>query len=274
MLVDTLQSLPTALYPAMCEHQGEIEAYFGDACYRPLTAVEVKKLEALSLVVVAFTNRSGSTLLTSLLNQAGVGVPPRAEVFNSDSVTLVAKAHDIPSFTDYFLDVTLGWARDDVVAFKLGPRQLFWLTKVGLLSAMADVRLVNVVREDVIAQAVSLYLARVTGQWHSDMNAAVEASTIPYSHTGILDALQTISVDQYLIRYYSDLHGLHSRTVSYESLVQSPETTTRDVLHSLEIEVSPSNIIDVAAVAVRQQATDHNRQLVEKFRTEFMLRTY
>ncbi|MCR9106926.1 MAG: Stf0 sulfotransferase family protein [Gammaproteobacteria bacterium] len=271
MLPALLAGLDTGLYPAQCEHQQEIESHFGDATYRPLLPLEQEQLQSLRLHVVAFSNRSGSTLLTSLLHQAGAGVPPRAEVFNSDSVIAVAQEHGIHSFTDYFLQVVLGWAHNGAAGFKMGPRQLFWLTRAGLLGSLGEVKLVNTLREDVIAQAVSLYLARQTGQWHSDMSASRQTGAIPYSREGILQALQTVAIDQYLVRYYVGLHGVDAITVTYEQLMANTEDTVREVLEFLDLPDCAGGTIDLSSVAIRRQATSHNKELADKFRTEFAL---
>ena len=76
MQPDILSGLNPDLYPCHSHHQEEIADYFGQSMLRQMSAAERKRLAALDLFFIAFTNRCGSTLLAELLNQRGLGIPP------------------------------------------------------------------------------------------------------------------------------------------------------------------------------------------------------
>ncbi|MDX1732832.1 MAG: Stf0 family sulfotransferase [Halioglobus sp.] len=267
---ESVKALDADLYPAPCHHQQEVEDYFDGQALRPLTPAETDSLGELDAFFVAFSNRSGSTLLTELLNQSGLGVPPRAEVFNSDSIIPVCAEHGIESFTDYFLQVTLGWVQRGRVGFKIGPRQLFWLTRAGLLPCFGSVSVVNATRHDRLAQAVSLYIARTTGQWHSDM-AGSGVQEIPYDPAAIARALRDICRDQQLIEYYAAIHGAPLTAVAYEELMADPGGRVGRVYDFLQVPAQEMQPVELAAVQMERQRSDRSRQLEEAFRREFAL---
>lgn len=269
MQLDILSGLNPDLYPSHSHHQEEIADYFGQSLFRQLNTAEKERLAALDVFFIAFTNRCGSTLLAELLNQSGLGIPPRSETFNGDLVVATCEAHSIKSFTDYFLRVVDGWSNQHRVGFKIGPRQLFWLTRSGFLSQFKAVKIINCRRQDRVAQAVSYYLAEQTGRWHSQMGQGGNAERIPYSREGILGCLQTIHQSQQLINYYADIHNTPIISVDYEDILQQADRQIQRIAEFLGFApcaVAPVNLDDVT---IRQQRNAHNQSLVDQFRQEF-----
>lgn len=263
--------LDGVLYPQESEHQRDIESYFGDALLRPLDDREVQLLAGIDLFFVAFSNRSGSTLLCELLYQSGLPIPPRAEIFNSESILPVCTEHGIPTFTDYFMQVVEGWHRGGSVGFKIGPRQLFWLSRSGLLNHFKHISIVNSLRTDRVAQAVSLYIARHTGQWQSNMEKQCDAAELSYSAEQIVRALRQITDDQSLVEYYAHLHEVARIEVVYEDMLAQPDGEVRRVLDFLALPVPLDLNVDLDAVNIQRQSSSKNAELVQLFRRDFSL---
>ena len=270
MQTDHLGELNRQLYPYNSAHQEAIEDFFGDALLRPLSAAEREHLASCKLFLVGFSNRSGSTLLTELMHQVGMPVPPRAEVFNGEEVTLVSQRDSYATFTDFFLSLVNNWLSDGQAGFKIGARQLFWLTRTGLLEHFHSVRLITPRRSDRLSQAVSLYIARQTGIWTEVKSDAPQPSReVGYSREGLVQALQTIAVTHYLFDYYCDLHCPPRLEVEYESLLQDPQHEMSRVAGFLGYQGAESARADLDAVQIRQQRNELNARLGERFRTEF-----
>jgi len=265
----TLQDLGQDLYPWVSRHQRDIDEHFDGRPLRELAQHERDSLGQIDLFLLAFSNRSGSTLLSGILNQAGLPIPPRAEVFNSDSVIPVCIENSTPSFTDYFLAVTTGWAQGGRVGFKIGPRQMFWLARAGLLSHFRSLRIVNSRRRDRVAQAVSFHIAARTGRWHSDMEGTAPVGDVPYVAAEILERLQTIHIDQYLVSYFADVHGVSLVEVFYEDLVDAPDRELARVLDFIGITAADVAAVDLAALGIRRQGTDLNGDFAAQFRADF-----
>ncbi|MBT4522022.1 MAG: hypothetical protein HOC23_18640 [Halieaceae bacterium] len=269
MQLDILPALEKGLYPSQSDHQKDIERYFGRSLLRELSPPELRRLGRLDIFFVAFSNRSGSTFLTEIMHQVGFSIPPRAEIFNSDWVIPSCKKNDIPSFTRYFLRIISGWNKNQQVGFKIGARQLFWLTRTGLLSHFRSVKVIHSKRQDRISQAISFYIATQTGQWHSNMEKKDDMGPIPYSRDDILRCLYTIHDGQQLVDYYTDIHNTPTISVDYEDTLADPGREISRLASFLGSPELADVSIDLEAVNIKQQRNEDNERLLNCFRQEF-----
>ena len=269
MQLDILPTLEPGLYPSQSEHQKEIEAYFGPSLFRELSPSETASLRDLDIFFVLFTNRCGSTLLTEIMHQVCFGIPPRVEVFNSDLLIASSKQYDVQSFTQYFLQAVLGWQENQQVGFKIGAQQLFWLTKTGLLSHFRNVRIINSKRRDTVSQAVSFYIAKQTGQWHSLMRKNSDIGKIRYSRNEILRCLHAIHDGQRLFTYYADMHSLPSLDVDYEDVLENPDREINRIAVFLDAPELAEVPVDLAAIDIKQQRNEDNVRLLALFKQDF-----
>ena len=250
-------------------HKTDIEDYFKSALLRPVTEEEAAFLGQLDLFFVAFTNRSGSTFLTSLMNGAGFPVPPRAEVFNSDMVINTSRDHDIPSFTDYFLQLVRGWAAHNIVGFKAGGQQIAWLAETGLLSHLRSLKVVHCRRRDLVGQAVSFYIATETGQWQSLMTPERRPEEVAYDAAAIEECRQTILRGELAIERTLAHCNLLSMDVYYEDCLQESGSCLRRAGEFLDCVEWINPQADNATVEIEQQRGEVNRAMRQQFLTEF-----
>lgn len=271
MQMERLSGLDEELYPARSQHRQEIERYYDNAPLRPFTVAEKQFLGQIDLFLVAFSNRSGSTLLTEVLNQAGFGVPPKSEVFNSEVALHVCREYQSNSFSDYLFSTVEGWHREQLAGFKIGPRQLFWLAEVGFLSLFRSLRIINPCRRDVVAQAVSFYIAGQTGQWQSEMALQRPIAELEYSAQEILQCLRIIHSDQQLIEYFLNIHGVDFRRMYYEDLVTGPDAELAEIASFLGPRSPKLSAVKLGNVGIQRQATSKNTEFADRFRADFDL---
>ncbi len=269
MRLNILSTIEPGLYPSQSEHQEEIEQYFGSDLLPDLSSQEIDFLNNLDIFFVLFTNRCGSTFLTEIMHQIGLGVPPKTEVFNSDLLISCCRDSGILSFKDYFIRLVTGWSRQNQAGFKIGAQQLFWLTRTGLLSHCKSVRIVNSERQDKVSQAVSLYIARQTGQWHSEMKSHGHIKQVPYCPTTILQCLHSIHHGQQLINYYVDMHNTPCMSIFYENTIANPDRETERLAHFLNTPLISKMQVNIDAIGIKQQRTDNNTRLLEQFKHDF-----
>lgn len=269
MQLDILPSIEPGLYPSQSTHQQEIEQYFGGSLLTGLSPLEKAYLTNLDIFFVVFTNRCGSTFLTEMMHQVGLGIPPKAEVFNSDLVIPCCREFHLPSFTHYFMRLVRGWSKNNKVGFKVSAQQLFWLTKTGLLSHCRSVRLINSKRQDRVSQAISLHIARHTGQWHSEMERIDNVEPISYCRNEILQCLHSINQGQQLISYYADIHNLPRISVTYENTLSDPEREIRRLADFLDTPEVARRTVDLEAINIRQQRNEDNIRLLKLFQQDF-----
>ena len=269
MQLDILPTIEPGLYLSQSEHQIAIESHFGDALLRELQLSEIEGLGNLDIFFVVFTNRCGSTFLTEIMHQVGFGTPPQAELFNHDMVIPTSIKHDISSFTNYFMRIVNGWNKDQQVGFKISARQLFWLTTTGLLSHFKSVKIIQSKRQDTISQAISFYIARQTGQWHSLMKKKENCAPISYNRNDILRCLHSIHTGQQLIQYYADMHDIPSISINYEDTLKDPSHEISRLASFLDAPHTANVAVDLDAVNISQQRNEDNLRLLESFKKEF-----
>ncbi len=269
MQIDILPTIEPGLYPSQSEHQKEIERYFGRSLLRELGPQEIKRFGKLDIFFVVFANRCGSTFLTEIMHQVGFGIPPRAEIFNADWVIPSCKKNDIPSFTNYFMRIISGWNKNQQVGYKISARQLFWLTKTGLLSHFRNVRIIKSKRRDTVSQAISFYIARQTGQWHSKMKRNHDIGPIPYCRDDILRCLHSIHNGQQLTNYYTDIHNLPSISVDYENTLANPDREMKRLAGFMDCPQLGEVPVDLEAVNIKQQRNEDNERLLKLFKQDF-----
>jgi len=252
-------------------HKREIEAYFGDSLLRELSQDELQFLNSLSLFFVAFTNRSGSTFLTGLINQAGLSVPPRAEVFNSDVIIQTSKEHQIPSFTDYFLKLTRGWGADGLAGFKASGQQLFWLAETGLLTQLKSLKIIHCQRLDIVDQAISYHIANQTGQWQSLMASRCEPEQVSYDQAAIENLMQAIIAGTRDIESFVALNQLPLLTIYYDNCVIEPQPCITKIAHFVGRPDICQRAVDPTAIEIKKQGGPVNLAMRERFLNDVSL---
>jgi LPS sulfotransferase NodH len=146
--------------------------------------------------VICSTQRSGSWLLCRLLYNAGIGVP--SEYFNAKHLAALCARWGLdPQDTRAYLRAL--HARRTTANGAWGTK-LQWpqytFRRSGLRNGLLrDARLVHLVRDDVVPQAVSLHLSHITGIWGFD--GAV--STAPQPHVAIGDPAHLAACERTIV---------------------------------------------------------------------------
>ncbi|MBA4491493.1 Stf0 family sulfotransferase [Paracoccus sp. S1E-3] len=121
------------------------------------------------LVIMAFSNRSGSNLLADYLRQtrrfAGF-----AEALNWDEVSLFLSKKRISSFPEYIETLARGAPPRSIWGVKASWDQMAMLTRANIFGMFPEVKVIHSVRRDVLGQATSHWIAHQTGKWTSTHN--------------------------------------------------------------------------------------------------------
>jgi trehalose 2-sulfotransferase len=258
------------LYPSASDHQRDIEKYFGPQLLRELNSQEKELFKSTDIFFVLFTNRSGSNYLCELLGQRGLGIK-RAEPFNRGVVINQSGKRGFNSYVDYFSDRVANHVRNGNVGFKISAEQLFWLTSIDLLSRFRSVRILTIRRQDILAQAVSHYLARETGKWHSQQEGDKPVEDVPYNSQEIMQSLWNITRGHQLAKYYQAVHGVPALDTYYEDLLAQPDRITQDIASFLGADEASLGELKPGRVSIKKQRSKINQQMREKFETEYAL---
>ena len=206
--------------------------------------------------VICATPRSGSTVFCQYLASTGVaGVP--ASYFRKEDLHEYAEhwqilrpdgSHD---FADYLAATHQAGSTDNgVLALRIMWSTLGEVTahlsrlypdlagnELAMLEkAFGRLKFVYLRRDDVVAQAISLYRASETGYWHIDEGQAPEqppAFDFDAIHSFVAELRRDNSDWQAWFRKV----GVEPMPVVYENFAADPETTVSGVLRFLEIEL-------------------------------------
>lgn len=171
------------------------------------------------LVVIAFTNRSGSNLTANLMAKSRLTTPAR-EMLNAESVRRSGAEAGRSSAQAYMDWLTTIDKIDAPFALKASFDQLAMLVRWGAREAFGDMRVVHVVREDILSQAISFSIAEQTQRWMSSQEGLnVEPIFDP---TDILRRMNGVAVANARIVEVCQIVGLPRLRVSYEEVVADP----------------------------------------------------
>lgn len=248
--------------------KGPIGSVYGGEAFRPFTDAERAALAEIDLFCVLFSNRSGSTLLCDSLYRRGLPIPPQVEILDPSLIARVSAEAQLASFTDYFLSTVLGWASSGVVGFKAGASQLAWLDELGYLDCFRSLRLISISRRDKVGQAVSLYLAQQSGQWHSGMQSQRASADVPYDAARIRSALDAIATMETGIDDFARARELSVLAVVYEELLENPEEVLSRCCKHIAWTQAPDPDFRPAVPALKKQATALNDDYRKRFLAE------
>jgi LPS sulfotransferase NodH len=177
------------------------------------------------LMIVAFTNRSGSNLVCDYVTQSG-RVGGAGEFLNHDVVAnrcAEAESASLPDYISHLHQTLAGPQR--ILALKASWDQLAMLIRHNILAMFQDVIVLHCTRVDTLGQAVSYAIALRSGRWlqlrqdvQDDPLEPGDASAIPLAEIEM--QMEVLHRANLLIRLLCEAHGLRRWEIGYERLCQ------------------------------------------------------
>lgn len=186
------------------------------------------------LYLLAFTNRSGSNLLADYLRQTrefrGFG-----EGLNWDTVKRSLDQHPVASFPDYVARLAGPVSEPGRWGIKSSWEQMIMLKRANIFAMFPSVQVIHSVREDMVGQAVSHWIAHQTNQWTS----AQRRNGVTPEYAG--DRIEHILMDVIRSNGFIDLIcralDLPRHVVVYEQLQTDPEAEIRRLAQALLLDL-------------------------------------
>jgi LPS sulfotransferase NodH len=215
------------------------------------------RLDAYAICTMA---RTGSTYLCDLLEATGVMGRP-AEYLNPGAQErwreILGLDVDAPQpiyFDALVRQLGTPWfgikGPPDIIAFAehFGPHRL---------------RYVHLTREDTLLQAISMYRARASGQWHSrpgDGGHEREVAAPPFDAEAILE--RKAHIDRLDARWneWFAAKRLHPLRLTYEQVHADPVGAVRSIATLLDVEVPPDFEPEPRSLVQRDEITEEWRQ--------------
>ncbi|TPL57331.1 Stf0 family sulfotransferase [Mesorhizobium sp. B2-4-3] len=215
---------------------------------------------------IAFTPRCGSNYLCDLLTQAGIGQP--TEYFQ----------YELPNWRSVDFDAAVSTVlRENTVngifGTKLAHDHCAWLQSAiakitGRYTTLGDLfsnhRWVRLVRRDKIAQAVSLYTAKVTQQWLIWQDSGKSSVEVPYDFLAILDCYKTVVTAELAWDVYFSEHRIEPFIITYEDMIENPQRMISEIAACLALTNWQS--AEATKENLRIQRDENTASLISQFR--------
>ncbi|MCA2009776.1 Stf0 family sulfotransferase [Tritonibacter mobilis] len=177
---------------------------------------------------MGFTNRSGSNLLAAYLRTC----PPLAgfgEDLNPSSLRARARAMNSRSLPDFLCDISARGNGKAVFGFKTSFEQLRMLYRNNIPAMYnGGVKLIEIRREDLVAQAISYQIALQTGAWSSRIKTPPHPD--PVCDPEALHAIiQGLTAAQTRMDILVERHLVDRLIIRYEDLVLEPDAILQKV---------------------------------------------
>lgn len=181
------------------------------------------------LILVAFTNRSGSNLLCDYLSQAP-WVAATGEHLNHDVVARRRTRRSDETFPDYLAKLVTESAAsaNRHLLLKASCDQMAMLLRWNIPAMFKSTHVIHIRRRDELAQAVSLSVASQTQSWTSQQERQNEiVEWRPYEIAAILARHR---LERQAISILTHVANLPLRVVPYEDMVAEPAVHLRAAL--------------------------------------------
>ncbi|WP_206198031.1 Stf0 family sulfotransferase [Shimia sediminis] len=220
------------------------------------------------LILLAFTNRSGSNLLADYMRQSDV-LFGLGEFLNHDFVLRKMGTLGLSCFPDYIRHLDACCTGHKALGLKASWDQVQMLAQWNILTMFPEVRMLHINRENFLAQAVSLLIADKTQQWTSLQTPGMATEDVEVDIKSLGRIIQAQRQENDLIALIAKMLGIPRHSVVYEALCQDPNTCLRQVLEFCN---RPDPEFTVREPALKVQSGALNKRIAEQY-LEMLRRT-
>ncbi|MCG6885036.1 MAG: Stf0 sulfotransferase family protein [Silicimonas sp.] len=214
------------------------------------------------LVLLAFTNRSGSTHLGQLLASAPDLYGFREDL-NHTTVCRRAGAEGLTDLTAYVAHITaIGATSGAGFGLKASAEQLRLVRLAGIDGMFNRTTVIRIRRRDRIAQAVSLWMARETREWSSRQTPS--GAPLTYDHRTLRRHLDSVQSAESALDLVLSILPYQVLNVDYDELCSAPENVVATLRAGLGLPPSKAPL----SSWVKRQSSPEKSAFVARFREE------
>jgi tetratricopeptide (TPR) repeat protein/lipopolysaccharide biosynthesis protein/LPS sulfotransferase NodH len=238
-----------------------------------LIAKALEKPKSSKNYVICFTERSGSTMLCSILEQTNLLGMPNEYVNPRVPMRLYLKTCPATTLEEYFeLLRRTQTTPNGIFGLKscfVDFKPLIEMGRVGKL--LNPVQFIYLTRRDIILQAISGYLARKSGIWHISSQAGgtenVDYSKVEYDEEQILKRIDIQIKERLEWERFFTLYSIEPLRIFYEDIVESPITCVKQILSFLgeNTDIPTEDIKSETVKTGGEIAQNYSRRLRERF---------
>lgn len=217
------------------------------------------------VVIMLFTNRSGSSMVAEHLRATG-RFRGMGEPLNPGFMLAEMGREGLSSLHAYLRSrVERGYGNDSVFGMKASLQQVTMLLRAGVVPGyFGNIRWVYVQRRDLVAQAVSFVIASQTKRWESF--AAGTGGEPEYSFEQIRRKLEALSMQNAAISAFFSVMDVEPCRVIYEDFCVAPLQATVQLAARLGAEGAS---VETSALRRQQQRDATSAAFCQRFRDEY-----
>ena len=216
------------------------------------------------VLIICFTNRSGSTFLAEALRSTGkLGIG--GEFFNFEYVKQFSLKNNINNFVDYCLKLQEQHSLCGIFCTKLGWEQLCFLMRIGILPKVyQSPNYIWVRREDVLSQAISFSIADQNKVWNSNQKAVTDK--VKFDWNDINNRLQSIICTNANFDLFFRTQTIRPYKAFYKSFSKNISAEIRQISEWLGL----TNVdVDPLHISLKVQRNKLNKEFKKRFLERF-----
>lgn len=193
--------------------------------------------------LIIFTGRTGSTLLTKMIQRADLCGSPE-EYFNEGFIKSQAGKFLPNDVEGYVAHLARTFARKGIFGAEIDAMRLRWMEQIidfgAEVFSPATTPHVWMTRQDLVSQAYSYAAAKTTGLWHvvgtgQEVKTAAHNPGVQITDTMIWHNLLDIVANEQSAEAYFSRNAITPLRITYEELISEKFLTLLRVLHHIGI---------------------------------------
>ena len=192
---------------------------------------------------VATIPRTGSSFLCEKLWRTGqLGAP--YEYFNYQNLMIqMILRLGVNSLQDYVKRIfELRTSPNGFFGFKLFPEHFQFMRLAQILWRFPHLKFIYLVREDILAQAISYNRSMQTSQWS---NYDIPQSEAKYDYNSLLSSLGKIEQSINFWGNYFRNNNIQPYRITYEQFISDPDSETENILNVFGLKYDKSITVDI-----------------------------
>lgn len=217
--------------------------FLAEGASHQVDSIDVSCYEGKTLLV-AITERSGSTMLCDLLAQTNLVGNPTEYLNPRGVIQHNLKSIFASNIVEYICNIRSANSKDGVFSLKTNYWDLEPLLSVPRLCGclFGDVTVVYLTREDIVMQAISSYRARQSKVWHIKEGESRPEGSITFNEQEILQLVDRLIKERLNWEKLFSVTGIKPLRVSYEELVEDYSGVIKKILQFANISYSETLI--------------------------------
>ena len=226
---------------------------------------------------ICFTVRSGSTLLSNLLDDTGIAGHPK-EHFNHNNSPDNPQGDTILNYGEFVSQTIQDTTPNGVFGTKIGGGMLHdFIPRIQTIDSIAgkpldaalnelipNLQYIWLTRRNKVRQAVSHWMAIQSGRWHSP--DTISNPTPEYIFDAIDHLVQELPIREAVWGDYFSDYKITPHIVVYEDYIRDMEGTVSGILDYLNIEIPAS--FEMKAPKLKPTANALTEEWVQRYREE------